>query len=121
MTTTITAPATHITLTTDKPLLIVLTPMFTRDHWWKERKGLLQVNRDGIITWYSDDFIDTEPYGRSMTDIKMGFKNLFKGGWDVLLSENKSVWHELSFGNCDYLNDSVTIPVYPSTFTLGNN
>ncbi len=117
-----TDPVTHVTLITEKPLLIVLTPsMPKRNGWWRDRNGLLSLRPDGVILWHSDDFIVIEPHGRSMTDIKMGFKNLFKGGWDVLLSENKSVWHELSFGNCDYLNDSVIIPVYPSPFTLGNN
>jgi hypothetical protein len=115
-----TVPITELTLKADKQLLVILTPQSPKNNWWRERKGLLSLRPDGVIVWHSDDFINTEPYGRSMTDIKMGFKKLFKGGWDVLLSENNSVWHELSFGNCDYLNDSVVIPVYPSTFTLGD-
>ncbi len=116
-----TAPGTHITLAIAKPLLIVLTPMSAKNTWWTDRKGLLSLRPDGVLIWHSDDFIATEPWGRSMTDINNGFKQFGRDGWNPLLSENNSVWHELSFGNCDYLNDSVIIPVYPSTFTLGNN
>ncbi|WP_373539340.1 hypothetical protein [Chamaesiphon sp.] len=118
---TTTVPITELTLTTDKPILIVLTPfMPKRDGWWIDRKGLLYLNHDGIITWHSDNFIASEPCGKSMTDIVLGFKHLAKEGWNPLLSEDGSVWHELSFGNCDYSADRVLIPVYPSPFTLNN-
>ena len=115
-----TVPVTGLTLTTDKPLLVILTPQSPKNSWWLDRKGLLSRRPDGVLIWHSDDFISNEPWGRSMTDINSGFKQFGKDGWNPLLSESGSVWHELSFGNCDYLTDSVLIPVYPSTFTLNN-
>ena len=117
---TATVPITELTLTTDKPLLVILTPQSPKNSWWLDRAGLLSLRPDGVLTWYSDDFISTEPWGRSMTDINNGFKQFGKDGWNPLLSESGSIWYELSFGVCDYLKDSVIIPVDPSTFALGD-
>ena len=118
---TTTVPITELTLITDKSLLIVLTPrprMF--NDWWLDRKGLLSLKPDGVILWHSDHAIADDPWGRSMTDLYWGFKQLAIDGWDIFLSEDGSVWHELAFTACNYLRDSVIIPVYPSTFTLGD-
>ncbi len=123
-TTSTTAPVTQLTLTTDKPLLIVLTPSnsMRRNSWWvKDRKGLLALRPDGVLVWASEDFIAAEPYGRTMTDINTGFKALFKEGWSILLAYTDSAWGELSFDTCDYSKESVIIPTYPSTFKLGAN
>jgi hypothetical protein len=115
-----TAPVTQVTLTIAKPLLIVLTPMSAKKAWWSTRKGLLYMRPDGVLAWYSDDFIANEPYGKTMTDINMGFKHLFKEGWSILLSKPDCNWGELSFEPCEYSTNQVLIPVYPSTFTLGD-
>jgi hypothetical protein len=115
----IAAPVAEIILTTKKPLLIVLTPRRPEDRWMFDRKGLLSLDPNGIITWHSDDFIFSESSGKSMTDISRGFKFLFHEGWEVLLSEKDPAWHEFITQPCTYLKDSIRIPVHPSSFTLG--
>lgn len=118
--TLITALATELTLTTNKPLSIVLTPRSPSNAWWLDRKGLLSLKPDGVILWHSDHAIAADPWGRSMTDLYWGFKQLAIDGWDIFLSEDSSVWHELAFTASNYLRDRVIIPVYPSKFTLGD-
>lgn len=115
----ITAPVTHIALTTERSLLIVLKPDSYKS-WWLPRKGLLTLNHDGILIWHSDHNISEKPFGEKMTDLISGFKPLGREGWRILLSERGDTWAEWGFGECEYLTNRVLIPVYPSTFTLGD-
>ena len=115
----ISAPATHIVLTTEKPLLIVLKPD-SHKSWWIDRKGILSLNHDGVVKWHSDHNISEKPFGEQMTNLISGFKPLGKEGWTFWLSEDGNIWGEWGFGECEYSSNQILIPVYPSTFTLGD-
>jgi hypothetical protein len=117
-TNSISAPATHVALTTEKTLLIVLKPD-SHKSWWIDRKGILSLNHKGIIIWHSDHNISEKPFGEQMTDLISGFKPLGKEGWTVWLSEHGNTWGEWGFGECEYFSNKVLIPIYPATFALG--
>jgi hypothetical protein len=100
-------------LTIDNPLLILLNPYAKQNKWWRDRKGILYLRRDGLIDYASD-------HSTKVTKVMSQefVKQSIRDGWDVYLSYPNHPWYTAEFIGWKHELDRVTIPVQSCNFAL---
>jgi hypothetical protein len=129
-------PVTELLLKVDSHLLILLTPYHAKNAWWRDRAGILKLQPDGRMLWFSECPIEHDggripgEWGQPTeteyptAPVELSYKKFSKDTmqWHVFLASCKKgnqTWYEWNTDEWRHEPHGVIFSVENRNLTLG--